>query len=50
MEGLRPEFVEQVHVVRRKVLQRVRPKMINGKMLNGDMFWNLCKSYVEAIN
>lgn len=24
--------------------------MINGKPLNGDMFWNLCKSYVEAIN
>lgn len=50
MDGLRPEFVEQVQVLRRKVLQRVRPKMINGKMLNGDMFWNLCKSYVEAIN
>ena len=24
--------------------------MINGKALNGDMFWNLCKSYVESIN
>ena len=50
MSDLRPEFVDQVHVLRRKVLQRVRPKMINGKQLNGDMFWNLCKSYVEAIN
>jgi len=24
--------------------------MINGKPLNGDMFWNLCKSYVDSIN
>ena len=50
MKDLRPEFVEQVHVLRRKVLQRIKPKMINGKLLNGDMFWNLCKSYVESIN
>lgn len=50
MKKLRPEFVEQVHVLRRKVLQRIKPKMINGKQLNGDMFWNLCKSYVESIN
>ena len=50
MKDLRPEFVEQVHVLRRKVLQRIKPKMINGKQLNGDMFWNLCKSYVESIN
>lgn len=50
MKDLRPEFVEQVHVLRRKVLQRVKPKTINGKNLNGDMFWNLCKSYVDAIN
>lgn len=50
MKDLRPEFVEQVHVLRRKVLQRIKPKMINGKNLNGDMFWNLCKSYVDSIN
>ena len=50
MEELRPEFVDQISVVRRKVLQRVRPKILNGKQLNGDMFWNLCKSYVDAIN
>jgi hypothetical protein len=50
LSQLRPEFVEQVHSLRRKVLHRVKPKTINGKYLNGDMFWNLCKSYVEAIN
>ena len=47
---LRPEFVEQVHTLRRKVLNRVKPKSINGKPLNGTMFWNLCESYVQAIN
>ena len=50
MEELRPEFVEQIHVLRRKVLQRIKPKKLNGKCLNGAMFWNLMKSYVESIN
>ena len=50
MEELRPEFVDQVYSLRKKVLNRVKPKKINGKNLNGTMFWNLVKSYVEAIN
>lgn len=50
MTELRPEFVEQVYNLRRKVLNRVRPKKINGKSLNGAMFWNLITSYVDAIN
>lgn len=50
MDKLRPEFVDQVYTLRKKVLNRVKPKKINGKNLNGTMFWNLVKSYVEAIN
>lgn len=50
MEELRPEFAEQTLALRRKVLQRVKPKKINGKPLNGAMFWNLVSSYVESIN
>lgn len=50
MSSLRPEFVEQVVNLRRKVLGRVKPKKINGKLLNGAMFWNLITSYVESIN
>jgi len=50
MNELRPEFVEQVVGLRRKVLQRVKAKKINGKPLNGAMFWNLMSSYVESIN
>jgi hypothetical protein len=50
MEELRPEFVEQIGNLRRKTLHRVRPKKLNGKNLNGAMFWNLMSSYVDAIN
>ena len=50
MEELRPEFVDQVMILRKKVLNRVKPKKINGKPLNGTMLWNLVSSYVESIN
>jgi hypothetical protein len=50
VSALRPEFAEQVQNLRRKVLHRVKPKKINGKALNGTMFWNLMSSYVESIN
>ena len=50
LENLRPEFVEQVHNLRRKVIGRVKPKQLNAKPLNGDMLFNLAKSYAEAIN
>ena len=50
LNELRPEFVDQVYILRKKVLNRIKPKKINGKTLNGTMFWNLMKSYVDAIN
>jgi len=50
IEELRGEFVDQMHVLRKKVLQRIRPKKLNGKNLNGTMLWNLMKSYVDSIN
>lgn len=50
LEELRPEFVEQVHSLRRKVLNRIKPKQINSKPLNGEMLFNLALSYVESIN
>jgi len=36
--------------LRRKVINRVKPKMMHGKKLNGEMLYNLAGSYVEAIN
>ena len=50
IENLRPEFVEQMHILRRKVVQRVKPKQLNSKPLNGEMLFNLAKSYADSIN
>jgi hypothetical protein len=50
MEELRPEFVEQITVLKKKVLNRVKAKKINGRTLNGTMLWNLMTSYVHSIN
>lgn len=36
--------------LRRKVLNRIRPKIMHGKKLNGEMLFNLALSYVDAIN
>lgn len=50
LDELRPEFIEQVMQLRRKVINRIKPKMMHGKKLNGLMLYNLALSYVEAIN
>lgn len=50
LEELRPEFIDQVTQLRRKVLNRVKPKMMNGMKLNGQMIMDLLTSYVDAIN
>ena len=49
-EQLRPEFVEQVLTLRRKMINKVRPKMLNGKPLNGSMLATLVDNYVTAVN
>lgn len=35
LDELRADFVEQVMQLRRKVINRVKPKMLNGKKLTG---------------
>jgi hypothetical protein len=50
LEDLRPEFVDQVMQLRRKVINKIKPKMMHGKKLNGEMLFNLSLSYVDAIN
>ena len=42
-EELRPEFVESVYKLRKKVLNSVRPKSLKGIDLNGEMFVNIIK-------
>ena len=50
LEDLRSDFVEQVLQLRRKVLNRVKVKTMNGKKLNGSMLAGLVESYVDAVN
>lgn len=50
LEDLRPEFVDQFMQLRRKVLNRIKPKLMHNKKLSGDMLYNLAGSYVDAIN
>ena len=47
---LRPEFLAQLKSIQNKIRKRVKPKMLNGKILNGNMLLELCRSYVHAIN
>ena len=41
VEELRPQFVDQMKQVRRKVINRVKPKMLNDEPLTGTMIWDL---------
>ena len=47
---LREEFQDQVKMLRKKVLGKMKPKMLQGRQLSGSMLVNLAKQYVEAIN
>jgi len=42
--------VDQVMTLRRKVLNRVKPKLMNGKRINGSMLAGLVQSYINSIN
>lgn len=50
LDELRADFVEQIMTLRRKVINRVKPKMLNGKKLTGSMLATLASSYVTSIN
>ena len=50
LDELRADFVEQIMQLRRKVINRVKPKMLNGKKLTGPMLATLAQSYVVSIN
>ena len=42
-DKLRPEFLDQVLSLRKKVLSTVKPKLFKAKYLNGEMFVNVIK-------
>ena len=49
-EKLRREFTEQIVALRKKVLGRIKIKTMNGKALNADMYLNLIKGLIGALN
>ena len=50
LRELRSEFVEQVKLLRERVLQNVKVKTIKGHQMNGSEWMTLVELYVEAIN
>lgn len=49
-QDLRAEFVDQMLALRKKVINSIKPKTLNDKLLNGEMLSTLIESYVNAIN
>ncbi len=50
LEELRSEFVEQVMLLRRKVINQVKSKTINNQVMDGYAWASLVSQYVDAIN
>ena len=49
-EQFRPEFRNQVETLRTRIYKKTKPKVLNGKTLNGNMLLELCVAYTDAIN
>ena len=50
MEELRPEFVEQVLCLRKKIMNGMKPKEINGQPMDGATWMALTQQYLDAMN
>ncbi|GMF18798.1 unnamed protein product [Phytophthora lilii] len=49
-ESLRPEFREQMDVLKKKLATELKPKTMMSKVLNGAMLVSLTENYVAAFN
>ena len=49
-EELRPEFVEQAMMLRKKITTAIKAKTLNHQKLNGETYCTMISSYVNAIN
>lgn len=49
-EGFRPEFMTQLESLRDKILKRVKPKTMDGRVCSGEMVLELVLAYTHAIN
>lgn len=50
LDELRAEFVEQVMHLRRKVINRIKPKQVGNTPMDGSIWIALVEQYVEAFN
>lgn len=50
LDELRPEFYEQVINLRKVITGKMKPKQMHGKILTGQMYAELVKTYVESVN
>ena len=48
--AMRKEFATQMRVLRQKVFNRVKPKLLHNKAITGEALLELCESYTQAIN
>ena len=48
--ALRPEFLEQIKLLRKRTMFRMKAKTINDQVLNGEMFATLVGQYTLSIN
>lgn len=49
-DQLRPEFVQQMELLRAKIFKKVKHKQLNGKTVTGKMLLELTQAYTTAIN
>ena len=47
---LRPEFMDQMTKLRERIFKRVKPKILNGRFITGEMLLELCHAYTNSIN
>ena len=50
VEELRPEFLNQMNILVKKIFDNIRPKSVNGGFMNGPVFLNLVKMYINSLN
>lgn len=50
LKELRPEFVNQVLLLRKKIFSKIKPKSFKGKLVNGNTFLHMCKIFCDSIN
>eukprot|EP01127_Copromyxa_protea_P000187 TRINITY_DN1017_c0_g1_i2.p1 TRINITY_DN1017_c0_g1~~TRINITY_DN1017_c0_g1_i2.p1 ORF type:complete len:1074 (+),score=388.28 TRINITY_DN1017_c0_g1_i2:123-3344(+) len=48
--SLRPEFLEGMDRLRKSVFDKIEPKTIMGKRIDGEGFLNLIQNYVDSVN